>query len=201
MAAIGRLVKESMINELTATLAERSNVFVTRINRLPAAEADALRLKLFASKATLVVIKRRLGARALEALKIPGVADLLEGSLGLVVPGDDVLPAAKVIVEFIKTHEEQLAVRGGVVDGQVLDKSRVEQLASLPAKPILLAHVVLTLESPITDVIFTLERLIGDLAWLAEQAAAMRSAPAAAPAPEPASAPPQADAGSAPAPS
>ena len=178
MASVGRLVKESMVEEISTELSKRPDFFVTAVNRLPASEADLFRRKLSASQARLVVIKRRLGRRAIESLKLSGLAELLEGSVGLVLPGADVLPIAKLIVEFIKTHEEQVAVRGAVIDGQVLDKSRVEQLAHLPPKPVLLAQVVATIESPLADVIVTIERLIGDVAWTAEQAAAKKSLPA-----------------------
>lgn len=180
MASVGRMVKESITKEIATQLAERPNFFVTAVNRLPAADADALRQKLFASKARLVLIKRRLGRRAIEPLKLAGLNELFEGSVGLVLVGDDVLPAAKLIVDFHKAHEEQLGIRGAVIDGQVLAKHYVEQLASLPARPVLLAQVVATIEFPLADVIFTLERLLGDLAWVIEQAAAAK--PAAAPA-------------------
>ena len=179
MAKVGRMVKELMLTELTTELSQCPNFVVTKVNRLRASEADALRHKLFASNAKFILVQRRLGRRVIEGLKIPGIAELLDGSVGLVLPSDDVLPVAKLIVEFIKTHEDQLSVRGAVVDGQLLEKSRVELLASLPSKPVLLAHVVATIESPIADVILTLERLIGDLAWLAEQAAAKKPAEAA----------------------
>ena len=92
---IGRLVKESMVEELNAQLAERPNFFVTSITRLPASETDLLRRQLHVSQARLVMIKRRLGARALARLQIAGLQDLLEGSVGLVLPGEDVLPTAK----------------------------------------------------------------------------------------------------------
>ncbi len=176
MATAGRLVKASLLSELSATLAERPNFFVTSVNRLPASEANALRQKLFASRAHMMMVQRRLGLRAIESLNIAGLNDLFEGSIVLVLPGEDALPTAKLIVEFIKTHEGQLAVRGGILDGQLLDPKRVEELASLPPKPMLLAQVVATLESPLADVIFTLERLIGDIAWLAEQAAEKKPA-------------------------
>ena len=59
-----------------------------------------------------------------------------------------------------------------MIDGQLLDSQRVEQLALLPPKPVLLAQLVATIESPMADLIFTIERLIGDLAWTIEQTAA-----------------------------
>ncbi len=179
MPSVGRMVKESMVTELTNELADGPNVFVTALKGLPAPEADALRQKLFGAQSRLLLVKRRLGRRVTEHLKVAGLADLLEGSVGLVLAGDDTLLAAKVIIEFVKAHEGQLTVRGAFIDGQLLDKARVQDLANLPPRPVLLAHVLGTIESPLVDVIFTLERLIGDLAWLAEQAAATRPAPAA----------------------
>ena len=199
MANIGRMVKESLVEEFASTLAERPNFFVTALSRLPAAEADAFRQKLSSSQARLVMVKRRLGRRAIEPLKLSGLAELLEGSVAFVLSDGDVLPTAKLIVDFVKTHEERVVVRGAVIDGQLLDKARVEQLASLPPKPVLLAHVVFTIESPMSDVIFTIEQLIGELAWVTEQAAAKKPAEPA-PTPEAAATPADASASATPEP-
>ena len=173
MAKVGRMLKETMVEELTKQLSAQPNVLVTNLNRLTASNADVLRQKLHASQAQLVMVKRRIGLRALEDLKIDGVSSLLEGSVGFVLPqpNQDVLSVAKLIIDFIKSHENQLEVRGAVIDGQLCDKQRVEVLASLPPKPTLLAQVVWTIESPMADLIFTVERLIGDLAWVVEQRA------------------------------
>jgi large subunit ribosomal protein L10 len=176
MPSVGRLVKESAVQQLSERLSQRPDFLVTTINRLPSVDADSLRQKLFASQAKLVLVKRTLGKRVMDQLNLSAVTELFEGSVGLILPGEELLPAAKVIVEFIKTHEEQIAVRGGFIDGMVFDAARVEQLASLPPKPVLLAQVVATIESPMADLVFTLERLIGDLIWAAEQAAEKRPA-------------------------
>jgi large subunit ribosomal protein L10 len=74
-------------------------------------------------------------------------------------------------------------VRGGLVEGQVLDGKRVVALANLPARPQLMAEVVGVLEAPMTDLVFTLERLIGDVAWIIEEAAKKQPAAPAAAAP------------------
>ena len=174
MAKVGRMVKEGSIREIAAQLSEHPNFFITAINRLAAPDADTLRRRLFGSTARLLVVKRTLGRRSVSGLNVAGLSELLQGSVGIVLADADVPATAKLLIEFRKTHEEQLAVRGAVVDGQLLDASRVEQLAALPPKPILLAQVVATIESPIADVIFTLERLLGDIAWLAEQAASQK---------------------------
>ena len=176
MASVGRMVKESIVEECSSEIAKWPNFFVTSITRLPAPDADALRQRLDSSQARLIVINRRLGRRAVESLNIHGLAELLEGSVGIVLAGDDALSAAKLIVEFRKAHEAHLEVRGGVADGRLLDQRRVEELASLPPKPVLLAQLVATIEALLADLIMTIERLIGDVAWIAEQAAAKKPA-------------------------
>ncbi len=177
MAKVGRMVKEGSIREITDQLSGSPNFFITTINRLAAPDADMLRRQLLGSNAHLLVVKRTLGQRAVVGLNVAGLSELLQGSVGIVLADADVPATAKLLIEFRKAHEEQLTVRGAIVDGQLLDASRVEQLAQLPPKPVLLAQVVATIESPIADVIFTLERLLGDIAWLAEQAAATQQAP------------------------
>ena len=172
MAKVGRLVKESSAAEIAAQLSERPNFFIASVHRLTAPDTDRLRQKLYSSQARLLMLKRTLGKRVVEGLKVPGLSDLLEGSIGFVVAGDDVLPVAKTLIEFRKGHEEQLLVHGALVDGQLLDQARVEELAHLPPKPMLLAQVVATLEAPMADVIFTIERLIGDIASGLEELAA-----------------------------
>lgn len=172
MANIGRMVKESIIEELSLHLSERPNVFVASLEKLPASDADMFRRQLHRSQARVVLVKRRLGRLAVQRLELPGVTELLDGSVALVLSTGDVLPTAKALVEFAKSHEAQLALRGAVIDGQLLDRQRVEQLAALPSRPVLLAQVVWTIESPLADVIWTIERLVGDLAWVLEQAAA-----------------------------
>ena len=171
MAKVGRLVKESSVAEVTKRLSERPNFFIATMTRIPAPDADGFRRKLAASRSRLVMVKRRLGQRVIEPLKLPTLAEWLTGSVGFVLAGDDALQTAKMLVEFHKAHEEHMTLRGAVIDGQLLDASRVKQLAGLPPRPVLLAHVLGTIEAPLADVIFTIKRLIGDIAWVAEQAA------------------------------
>ena len=183
MPKVGRLVKESSVRDIAGGISERPNFLVTSINRLPASEADRLRQALSGVQGRMIVVKRRLGRRAIEGLKLPGVGDnlfaLLEGTVGLVLPKDDLLPVAKALVEFIKAHEDQLTVRGGLFDGQVLDKHRVEELASLPSKAVLLAQVLGTIEAPIAQLIATVEQLISDLIYGIDELAKKKPLPAA----------------------
>ncbi len=57
-------------------------------------------------------VVRQIAAR--DGLKVVGLPDLLEGSVGIVLASDDVAATAKLLVEFRKSHEEHLLVRGAL---------------------------------------------------------------------------------------
>lgn len=171
MAQVGRLAKESMVQELAAQLKARPNVFVAGVGRLSAVEADTLRKQLHGMQARVLMIKRRLGLQGLAALKINGgISQLLDGSVALVFPGEDLIPAAKLLAEFAKHDQQRLTVRGGLVDGQLLDARQFEEFAHLPSRPRLIAQLIGVMESPLADVVFTVERVLGDVAWILEEA-------------------------------
>lgn len=189
MAKVGRLIKELAVKELTASLKECSSFFVASIGGVTSVETDAFRKRLRASRANLMTVKRTLGLKGLAALKLDEATPLFDGSVTLVLPGEDLIPAAKLLIEFAKSNDEKVAVRGGWVEGQLLDKRRLEELASLPSRPQLLAELIATLESPMTGLVMTVEGVLGELARVIEEAGKKApAAPAAAPAataPEP----------------
>ena len=62
MPSVGRMVKESIVEELSQTLSKRPNVFVTSFNRLSSPEADLLRQ--YAEPANLLRVVAREGRLA-----------------------------------------------------------------------------------------------------------------------------------------
>ena len=172
MPKVGRFVKERMVEELSGALKGSSSLLIASMGPLKAAETDSLRKRLRGSQARLFVAKRTIGTRGLSTLSgADGLEKLLSGSVAFVIPGDDVVKTAKIVVEFAKANEGKLIVRGGWVEGHLLDDKRVEEMANLPSKLQLIANVVGALEAPFTDLIWTLEHHMSDLAWVVEEAA------------------------------
>ena len=158
MAKVGRLVKDLLIKELSDALQQRPAFFVTTVQGLPATDADTLRKQLYGMQSRMVMIKRTLGLRGLSALNLSGASELLAGSVALVLPGEDMFPAAKLLVEFAKASADKLVIRGAWVDGQLLDKQRLEEFANLPPKPQLIAQVIGGVESPMAGLVLTIEK-------------------------------------------
>ena len=177
MAKVGRVVKERMVEELAEALKGSPSVLIASMGPLKAAETDSLRKRLRGSQARMFVAKRTLGERSLSAFSAGDrLATLLSGSVAFVIPGEDVVKTAKIVVEFAKANEGKLTVRGGLIEGQVLNDKSVEEIASLPSRPQLIANLVGALESPFTSLIWALEHHMSDLAWVVEEAAKTKPA-------------------------
>ncbi|MBI3324979.1 MAG: 50S ribosomal protein L10 [Candidatus Omnitrophica bacterium] len=186
MAKVGRLVKETMVQELTAQLRDRPGFFVASVGRLTAVDSDTLRKRLRSTRSTMLVVKRALGRQGIAALKLDGLDELLSGSVALILPGEELAPVAKLLVDFAKADQEKLSLKGGWVEGQLLDQKRLEELAGLPPKPQLAAQLIFAIEAPLADLVMTLEVSLSELVFVLEEAAKRKpsegqSGPGAAP--------------------
>lgn len=113
------------------------------------------------------VVKNTLVKQALKGTKLYDVLDKqLAGMTGLAWSYEDPSAAAKVLKSFKKDYE-QLNIRGGVIEGQVLDGKGVEnQLATMPGKNELRATLLATLQAPLQQLVALLAAPSQNFAYL-----------------------------------
>lgn len=130
-------IKETMAAELREQLDASPNVLVVGLAAMDAGKNHALRNSLRSYGARLRVIQNRTSRFALdEARKELGAFFAGPTALTLVDQEDpDMVVIAKTLVEAEKA--KQVEVRGGFVDGEVLDREGVRFLAASPDKPTL----------------------------------------------------------------
>ena len=104
-----------------------------------------------------VVIKNTLALRAVNESGLVG--ERLRGPTGLVVAKDPVA-AAKVITDFAKENDQKPAVKGGVFEGQAIDKAQVTKLASMPSREQMLAQLGAGLQSPMAAFVGALSGML-----------------------------------------
>jgi len=132
-------LKQMMAEELRRDLEGSPNVLVIGLQPMDAAGNFDLRNRLRAKGARLRVVHNRTSRHALDEAKRP-LGDFFKGSTGLtLVPGaePDMGAVAKALVEIAK--QKRIEIRGGLVEGQILDKGGVELLAKSPDKKTLRA--------------------------------------------------------------
>ena len=138
--------KEEMVSLLKGVFDTSASIVVVRNLGLNVTEMTDLRNKMREQGATLKVAKNRLARLALDGTKIEGLGDHLKGSTALGY-SDDVVAAAKVLVNYAKDNEK-LEIVGGTMDATILDVAGVKSLAALPGLDELRGKIVGLLQAP-----------------------------------------------------
>lgn len=132
--------KVAEVAEIRDRLAGSAATLLTHYRGLSVKELKELRRELGASSAELRVVKNTLAKRAVADAGIEGLDDLLEGPTSLVFCADDPVGPAKALKRFAKDHPD-LVIRGGYLDGAVMDAEETTRLADLASREELLAKL------------------------------------------------------------
>jgi len=157
-----RAQKQDAIEALKGVFAGSGTVVVTHYMGLTVAEMTDLRGRLRKEGAQLQVVKNTLAQKALGGpLGVQGDA-LFKGPVAIAFAADPV-SAAKVATQYAKDNDK-FTVIGGFMGQQVLDKSSVTALATLPSLDQLRAKIVGLLQAPATKIAGVLQAPAGQLA-------------------------------------
>src|SRR5262245_23511434 len=123
--------KDALVTELRDKVKGASALYYTDFTGLNVKQMTDLRRRLRKAGVEYVVIKNSLAQRAVQEVGLP-VAKL-RGPTGVVI-GKDPVAAAKVLSDFAKEFEQKPSIKGGVLEGNVIDVAQVKKLATLPTK-------------------------------------------------------------------
>ena len=93
-----------------------------------------------------------------------GIEKLLTGSTALLFGYKDQVMPTKVLAAFMKENEK-LSIKGGILDGKLIDTKTVTMLSKLPSKEVLLAKVFGGMKAPITNLVFDLKGIINKFVY------------------------------------
>lgn len=141
--------KIETVEELRERIARCAIAIAADYRGLTVSEMGALRRAAREADVELRVVKNRLFLRAAEAAGRPQMAELVEGPTAIVFGYDDVVASARAVTEYERSARNAFAVRKAVLDSHVLEKADVEELATLPPRPVLVGRVAGALQAPV----------------------------------------------------
>lgn len=168
MKKIGLIVKETSENRIKDILKGSNAFFIIKYSGLSGPDLNTLRQNLKNSRANLFVVKNSVARRALDSAGLKQMLKYIEGPCGLVFAEDEPVGTSKVLYAFVKDHE-QLKLEGGLLKDKVLEKQDIESLAKLPSLEVLRAQVVMTLNSPISGLVITLNQVLAKFVYCLDQ--------------------------------
>ena len=132
--------KVAEVAEVRDRLAGSVATLLTHYRGLSVKEMAQLRTELRDANAEMRVVKNTLAKRAVADAGIEGLDPLLEGPTSLVFCDVDPVGPAKALKRFAKDHPN-LVIRGGYLDGAVMDAEETNRLADLASREELLAKM------------------------------------------------------------
>jgi large subunit ribosomal protein L10 len=146
---VNRERKSEIVEELAEEFRSSTSMLVADPRGLTVAGIKDLRIRLREQGATFRVSKNTLARIAAREAGQEPLLDLLEGPTGIALCHEDPAPVAKAMADFARTSR-LLEVRGGVLEGRVIDAATVRTLATLPSREELYAKLVGSIASPIS---------------------------------------------------
>jgi len=144
--------KKYIIDELFERVNTSPFVLVVDYTGMTVPEFDELRTDLTENGAECHVAKNSYMRKALENAGLPDISSELLGQTAFITGESDVCAAAKVVKTFGK-KAKKLAVKTGILDGDVLDVAQVNALAELPSRDVLLATLLSVINAPATQLV------------------------------------------------
>ena len=123
--------KQKVIDEIKERVENSKSVVLFDYRGITDSEAKELRVKLRESNADYKVYKNTLMSRAFDDLKVD-VKENLVGTSAFAY-SDDQVAAIKVLTDFAKEHPA-LVLKVGIVDGEIADKAKLAEYATLPSR-------------------------------------------------------------------
>ncbi len=161
-----RQQKQDQVEELKDKLERATSVFVADYRGLGVKQMEALRSdlrKAEASESEFRVAKNSVLKLASVGGPAEGLAEHFSGTTSIAMSFGDPVALAKTLVDYAKENEK-FEIRGGILDGEVLDTSGIKHLATLPSLDELRGKLVGLLQAPASKLARLLKEPGGQLA-------------------------------------
>ena len=162
--AISRERKEELVGIYGDLLRSTNGIVITQYTGLTVAQVGQMRDKLREIDGKFIITKNTLFAIALREAGWPVPEALLQGPSGVAVGNGNFPAVAKMMVSFLKDYEGILSIKGGVMEGQILNPSQVEAVSNLPSLDELRAQLVGLISQPAVGLVSVLNGGVASIA-------------------------------------
>ncbi len=160
-----RKQKQKKVQEIRKDLESSQVIVLTDYRGLTVAKMNQLRRLLEADGVRYKVVKNTLTKLAAQEAGLEGLDPYMEGPVAIAYGYDDPVTPIKLLVKFSKENDE-LNIKGGVLENQVMDETQMRRLADLPSKEVLLAKVAGVFQAPLAGMANVLQGNLRNLVYV-----------------------------------
>ena len=151
--------KKAVVESLADKMGRAASGVLVKYEGITVEQDTKMRAALRAAGVEYSVIKNTLIGKACDKAGFEGLKPQLEGMNALAISYDDPIAPAKILKEYadkIETFE----IRGGILEGAVVDAATVNELAEIPPKDVLVAKLLGSIQSPLYKFAYVLQAII-----------------------------------------
>ncbi|CAM4507737.1 MULTISPECIES: 50S ribosomal protein L10 [Paenibacillus] len=142
--------KQDAVDVVTGKLQNSISTVVADYRGLNVSQVTELRKQLREAGVEFQVLKNTLLRRATAAAELTDLDAVLTGPTAIAFSETDAVIAAKILNDFAKKNDA-LKLKGGVVEGKVVDEAQIKALAELPSREGLLSMLLSVLQAPMRN--------------------------------------------------
>lgn len=152
-------MKAAQVAEIAEKLQKASSVVVFDYRTITVSEATALRNEARKNNVEYLVLKNHIVKRACEAANIDSkIEEMLHGTNAFAFGYEDAVTPAKILKEFAK-KAKKCEIKGGIIEGSVMNANDVNAIADLPSREVLIARLLGSMMSPISGLAIVLDQI------------------------------------------
>ena len=156
---MARPEKEAAVEEIAEILQKAKGVFLTDFEGLNVEMMEELRRKCREASVNYRVVKNTLARIAARKVGWDELVNYLQGPSAVAYSFDDPSAPARVVSEFAKKAEKP-KIKVSLFEGVFYGPEKIEEIASLPPKDVLLARIVGGFNAPIQGMVAGLYNLL-----------------------------------------
>lgn len=160
-----RKLKEKKVELLKEDLSGAKIVVLTSYRGLTVAQMNKLRRSLQGEGIKYKVVKNTLTRIAANELGLEEINTYMEGPVAIAYGYDDPVTPVKLLVSFAKENE-QLVLKGGLLERQLLDEQGLKSLSQLPNREVLLARTLGCFQAPLSGMLNVLQGNLRGLVYV-----------------------------------
>jgi len=153
---MARPEKEAVVKELTDKFSSAKSLVITDYLGLNVAEMTELRKQLREAGVEFKVVKNTLATIAANEVEMNNMTEFFSGPTAIAFGEDDAVSPAKILVDFAKDHEV-VEIKAGLLDGELISKDKVNSLAEIPSREVLLAQAFAGMKAPLNGLVNVLQ--------------------------------------------
>ena len=151
--------KQQAVEELATKLQSAVSGVLVNYSGITVEDDTKLRAALRNANVEYKVIKNTLTGRACDKVGFGEMKQYLEGMTALAISNDDPIAPAKILKEYAD-KVESFEIKAGFIDGGVVNADAVKELASIPAKEVLIAKMLGSMQSSLYGLAVALQAVV-----------------------------------------